>query len=332
MKRKIYSFNSELFKVTGVQKVLMDVHHALCEEYDAKIVGTIHYKEVHKDLGIKPEEYVQMKNPFMFRGSIVILHERKFLMMFWLLNHVLFQNIKLVYIHHNMLYGHKFMTRLPEHIVAISDEGIRNLTDYFGTPREHITKIYNCVVDVHPKPHPVPKGDKIRLLLPARINAQKRQLDIVDHLKEKLSHNVTIFFAGIGPDLENLKEKIKDDDRFVSLGFCSDIYNLLHDMDYMLLFSAHEGLPISLIEADMLGTPVITNDVGGNSEIVHDGENGFIINDWNALADCLNSLADISKDKYESMSKSGRKIYLEHFTYEAFKAKYLKLLSGLQYE
>lgn len=94
----------------------------------------------------------------MFKNSIVIVHERKFLMLFWLLNKIFFQNIKIVYIHHNMLFGHKLTTKLPEHIVAISDEGIKNLTEYFGVPRGHITKIYNCVRDIHPERHSVPSG------------------------------------------------------------------------------------------------------------------------------------------------------------------------------
>ena len=33
-RRKVFSFNSELYKVTGVQKVLMDIHHAVKEDYD----------------------------------------------------------------------------------------------------------------------------------------------------------------------------------------------------------------------------------------------------------------------------------------------------------
>jgi hypothetical protein len=39
--KKVYSFNSELFKITGVQKVVMDVHNAIKDDYNAKIVGTV---------------------------------------------------------------------------------------------------------------------------------------------------------------------------------------------------------------------------------------------------------------------------------------------------
>ena len=110
---RVYSFNSELFKITGVQKVLMDVHHAVKGVYDAQIVGTVPYSKLHKDLNIHQDEYVKIKNPFMFRNSIVILHERKFLAFFWLLNRVLFQNIKLVYIHHNVFSDHRRMSIMP---------------------------------------------------------------------------------------------------------------------------------------------------------------------------------------------------------------------------
>ena len=47
-RRKVFSFNSELYKVTGVQKVLMDIHHAVKEDYDAIIVGTVSYGMVDK--------------------------------------------------------------------------------------------------------------------------------------------------------------------------------------------------------------------------------------------------------------------------------------------
>ena len=93
--KKLFSFNSELNKVTGVQKVLLDIHHAVKDTYNAKIVGTIPYGQVNKNHGITQSEYIQFKNPFIFYNSIVIVHERKFLLMFWLMNHLLFQAFKI---------------------------------------------------------------------------------------------------------------------------------------------------------------------------------------------------------------------------------------------
>lgn len=331
MKRKVYSFNSELFKVTGVQKVLMDVHHAVMDEYDAKIVGTVPFEKVHKDLDIHKEEYVKFRNPFMFRNSIVILHERKFLAFFWFLNHVLFQNIKLVYIHHNVFSNHRRMSIMPNTVVAISDEGVRNLYEFFDVPMENIHKIYNCVRDIHPKPHKVYDGGVVKILYPARINGQKRQLEVVEHLKGKLNDKVKILFAGTGPNLEALKEATKGDGHFECLGYRSDIYDLLQECDYMMLFSGHEGLPISLIEADMIGIPIICSNVGGNGEIVKNDISGYVLDkvDWEGLHSLINSLSEQPTLKYKEMCTAARKIFVQHFGFDKFKTKYLDLLNSL---
>ena len=331
MKYKVFSFNSELFKITGVQKVLMDVHHSVSDEYDAKIVGTVSFDQVHKDLNIHQGEYVRFKNPFMFRNSIVILHERKFLAFFWFLNHVLLQNIKLVYVHHNVFSNHRKMSIMPRTVVAISEEGVKNLHEFFGVPMNHIHKIYNCVKDIHPKPHKTYEGGEVKILYPARINGQKRQLEIVEKVKRQLGDAVKILFAGTGPNLEELRALVGDDKHFECLGYRSDIYSLLQECDYMMLFSEHEGLPITLIEATMMGCPVVCNNVGGNSEIVKKGANGFVLekNDWDGLVKTINSLCEVSQEQYQSMIIKSREIYEKLFTFDKFKDEYIKLLEKL---
>ena len=88
---KLFSIDSQLYKVTGVEKVMLNIHKAVREDYEAKIVGNIPYNKIRSEHGIKEEEYIQFKNPFMFYNSIVVVHERRLLMLFWLLNHLLFQ-------------------------------------------------------------------------------------------------------------------------------------------------------------------------------------------------------------------------------------------------
>lgn len=330
-KVKVYSLNTQLYKVTGVEKVMMDVHHALSDTYDCKIVGTINYDQVQPDHHIKKEDYIKWSTPFLFRKSIVIVHERKLLPWLWLLNHLFFQQIKIVYVHHNLLYGHKLLSRMPKTVVAIADRGIDNLHNYFGVPLENITKIHNCVEDIHPKPHDAYDGGKVKILYPARINDQKRQLVIVQNLKGKLDSRIQIRFAGDGPKYEELRNLIKDDPQFVALGYCNDIHTQLQQSDYMMLFSAHEGLPITLIEAAMTGTPAICSEVGGNTEIVDNGVNGHVLDkdDWDGLLKLLNSLPFVSKESYKEMSGSARKKYEEKFTFEQFRDNYQQLIKLL---
>ena len=329
MTRKLFSINTQLYKVTGVEKVMLDIHHAVKNEYDAKIVGTIPYKEVNKDHNIPYEEYIHFYNPFMFYKSIVIVHERRLLLFFRLLNFFLFQKIKIVYIHHNLFYDHVKLTILPKTIVAIADRGVENLMKVFNSPKEYIHKIYNCVQDEYVEPHNVKDNSKISLLLPGRINSQKQQVEIVKHLMGKLDRRIKIMFAGDGPYFEELKKQSNRDTQFEVLGFRSDVKELMKKCDYVFLYSLHEGLPITLIEATMLGVPIICSDVGGNPEICHHGKNGWVLKDWDSLISTLNSLPYVSKEDYRRMCEESRKIYEDNFTFEIFEDNYLKLLKSL---
>ena len=49
----IYSINTQLFKVTGVEKVMLDIHKAVREDYEAKIVGNIPYNKIRSENGKK---------------------------------------------------------------------------------------------------------------------------------------------------------------------------------------------------------------------------------------------------------------------------------------
>lgn len=329
--KRIYSIDTQLYKITGVEKVMLDVHHALKDVYQAKIVGTISFDKVRKEHGISKEEYIKFSNPFIFYNSIVVVHERKLLILFWILNNLLFQKIKIIYVHHSLLYNHKFITKLPKTIVAIADKGIENLVGYFKAPKENIHKIYNCVVDSNKKKHPDKHLDKVTLLLPGRINNFKQQFEIVRQLKGKLDKRILIRFAGDGERLDELKNICSDDPNFEVLGYRNDIISLLEETDYIFLFSTQEGLSITLIEGTMVGMPIVCNSVGGNPEICHDGKNGWVLNDWDALIKTLNNLPNVSQEDYRRMCNESRKIYEENFTFDIFKEKYLKLLQYICY-
>ena len=66
-----------------------------------------------------------------------------------------------------------------------------------------------------------------------------------------------------------------------------------------------------------------------NCEIARNGQNAFVVNEWNELAERLNSLFDVEPETYLQMAHNSRRIYEENFTFEKFKTNYLILLSGL---
>lgn len=331
-KQKVFQFNTELYKVTGIQRVLLDIHEALKGDFDAKIVGTIPYGKVNGNLEISEGDYLRLRNPFMFRNSIVIIHERRSLPLMWLLGHIPGWNLKCVYVHHNELYGNKRLSLFPKNIIAISDAGIKNLTEYFGVPQSNITKIHNCVRETTPCQPRTRKfnPDDITILYPARINSVKRQVEIVKRLKGKLDQRVKILFAGTGPQYEELEKLCKDSTQFYALGFRNDIPELMQNCDFMMLFSKHEGLPISLIEAAKTGLPVICNNAGGNTEIIKEGVNGIIVNDWESLTNVLNHLPEMEQSNMDRMAREGKKRYKNNFNFSIFKRRYCDLINSLK--
>lgn len=331
-RKKVFQFNTELYKVTGIQRVLLDIHEALKNDFDVKVVGNISFDRINGSLGITKDDYLRFRNPLMLRNSVVIIHERRLLPLMWLLGHIPGLNVKCVYVHHNELYGNKWLSLFPKNVVAISDAGIKNLTEYFGVPRVNITKIHNCVRETYPCETRTKKFDpyNITILYPARINSVKQQIEIVRHLKGKLDPRIKILFAGTGPLFENLKAICDGDKQFQALGFRDDIPQLMNECDFMMLFSRHEGLPISLIEATQIGLPAICNSVGGNTEIIKDRVNGIVVDDWDSLTTVLNHLPETKQVDMDCMSQNGKEIYRNNFNFSIFKRKYCDLINGLK--
>lgn len=90
--------------------------------------------------------------------------------------------------------------------------------------------------------------------------------------------DVRFLVVGDGPlrsELQNLalKESLPVD----FLGWQGEIESVLSVTDLMLLTSLNEGMPVSLIEAQMAGIPVISSNVGSVSEVINNEESGYCL-------------------------------------------------------
>jgi glycosyltransferase involved in cell wall biosynthesis len=117
------------------------------------------------------------------------------------------------------------------------------------------------------------------------VQEQKRVLDFVPLVRELTNLNVPfqLEIIGDGPDRNELERQLKatgvgKDVNFTGWLSPEKVKTKLAALDVFLLLSDYEGLPVALLEAMAHGVvPVVTRIESGNTQLVRDGENGFVL-------------------------------------------------------
>ncbi|HFI0683483.1 TPA: glycosyltransferase, partial [Streptococcus suis] len=122
------------------------------------------------------------------------------------------------------------------------------------------------------------------LIFVGELSRGKNQLTLLKIVKEIEDSNLKLILAGDGEiknELQNFIDSNRLNERIFLLGYRDDIPNLLHISDLAVSASVREGLPVNIIEAMMVGLPIIVNGCRGNKDLVN--KNGFVINDNNIV-------------------------------------------------
>ncbi|MFD2147079.1 glycosyltransferase [Mucilaginibacter antarcticus] len=277
MEPEILSLTTDMDHFGGAQKVLMDVHNGIKGKYNAKVLGLVNFDKVHPKYKIDKREYVKFANPFFLNNKILIVHARNIMAVIMVIKRVFFLNTKILYVHHNVYDSLKSVSFFPNNIISISGKVTENLVNYFSLKGRNIQLIYNGIKDECPAPiaHYYAPKEKIKILYSARVNNVKRQLEIVERLKAKISPLIEIHFAGTGPDYDKLLEQCSGSINFKALGFVENPLSIISGYDYLMLYSIQEGLPIALIEGTMFGKPLLVNNVGVILKLEYPGKMVF---------------------------------------------------------
>lgn len=103
-------------------------------------------------------------------------------------------------------------------------------------------------------------------------------------------------------------------------------------VDALINPSESEGLPAVIMEAASFGIPIIATDVGGTTEIVIDGVNGFILPENftdEALADAIDRMKELPSETYAGFRRNAREIWQENFDASVNNARFAEeLFSG----
>ncbi len=120
----------------------------------------------------------------------------------------------------------------------------------------------------------------------------------------------------------------------VNVGFSSEVNKYLSISDVFLFPSRKEGLPVCIVESLSMGVPVVTLDERGNSDVITNNFNGYLVkyysksNAINAIAEKLKYLANNldTLDRFSSNCLKNRHIYSRSF----FVEEQLKLIDDLR--
>jgi glycosyltransferase involved in cell wall biosynthesis len=120
---------------------------------------------------------------------------------------------------------------------------------------------------------------------------------IHDHYPEQ---NTSFYIYGDGPlrnNLEQLCYKLNVNAIVHFEGYHKDIHRRIRELDVLLMTSDHEGLPMTLLEAMALKTPIIGHAVGGIPKLLDYGACGVLSND-HSPADYASKIQRLIYDPY----------------------------------
>lgn len=129
--------------------------------------------------------------------------------------------------------------------------------------------------------------------------------------------------VGAGPEMDNLKktaEGLGISDKVIFTGFSPDPLSYINAMDIFVSASGKEGLPRVILEAMLMGKPVVAFDVIGTRELVVDGKTGLLVKEESpgALGVAIRGLLGKKEATTGSFGAEGRKRVAEEFGIEKY--------------
>ncbi|MBR5535123.1 MAG: glycosyltransferase family 4 protein [Clostridia bacterium] len=170
------------------------------------------------------------------------------------------------------------------------------------------------------------------LLFFGRLSEEKGIISLLEAYK-KADVDKPLYIVGKGPMEEEIREYIDKNtlaDKVFLTGFKkkNELKKIIEASICVCLISEwYENCPCSVMEAMAMGKPVIANDIGGLSEIVKDGETGFVVPafDTDKLSSAIERMCNLTKEDLLEMSKNALLYAKENFDDK----KYLEKLLGI---
>jgi len=235
-----------------------------------------------------------------------------------------------------LVFTERFLARLSNQIIAISEIQKQELAEQFNSaPERKITVIplgFN-LQKFAPDPEKrsqlrlqweVP-SDEVAIGIVGRLTSIKNHTLFIDAALLAMSQSekkFKFFIVGDGElrnDIENyiVSKGGAYAHRFVFTSWVKKMEECYPILDLVCLCSLNEGTPVSLIEAQASGIPVVTTDVGGVQNVVLNGQTGIIVQNFEAETFANAMLEIVQNEKlHAQMSQKAIKFVMQNFSME----------------
>ena len=174
------------------------------------------------------------------------------------------------------------------------------------------------------------------LLSVGDLNKNKNHRAVLEALARMENRNLHYVVCGRGPLKEELEAFAREKglaDRVRFMGYRDDIPAFYAMADVFVFPSFREGLSVSVMEAMASGLPIVCSRIRGNTDLVQEGVNGFLMDPGKpeSIAQAIRCLED--SEKREEISGNNR-IKAEEYSLEKiveqYRQVYLDLCGGVK--
>lgn len=205
-----------------------------------------------------------------------------------------------------------------DYYIAVSDN-FKDMLVNRGFEASKIYTVYNGIdlkkeIEIIPKiefleKYGIKYNDEKIVGIAARLDTNKSVNTLIEASQNILIQrdDVKFLIAGTGDELENLRNMIVEnclEEKVYLLGFVKENYSFFNALDINILTSKSESFPYVILEGAKCQKTIISTDVGGISDLVDVGINGYLFEVENPkqLGDCI--LKTLENNAYEDMGKN----------------------------
>jgi len=176
--------------------------------------------------------------------------------------------------------------------------------------------------------------DSFVWLAVGRLVEQKDYANLFSALTRVPEGNWRLLIAGNGPMETNLKKLVDElalTDRVRFIGIRANIADLFKASDGYVMSSSFEGLSMALLEAAATGLAAVVTDVGGNRDLVLDGQTGYVVPPGNphALARAITRVMDLPDAERRELGSVARRHCVENYRFEMVGEQWVRLYRRL---